>query len=306
MTATPEYLLLSLGQAHLLSKEPPTFEFDTGGNNLKASYMCRGWLDNANLVYQLSSYANLSKYKEAADKDCRDYDEYLAAEEAYEGHPGECFYEEQLKAMIPYSNNVSPSQFQRKFEEYTCFFENAKAEIIYYQSTSEYANVCPVYFKSIEQLCAEIRKTPEKEKWLIFVSSKKRGEEIKTSMQDAGIKSIMITAETKRHKVKRGRKQPEDYMVYQSIIKEEKSPVRVTISTAVLDNGVNLKDSCLKHIVILEMNPNPLYRCLEESGLSIQKNVSNCIFKKRMLERLRHISSEQSYSMSSLLWNLNL
>ena len=126
--------------------------------------------------------------------------------------------------------------------QYSDYIEQVSKEVIYYKANSEYGYVKPVYFKTLIQLCEQIEKTPEVEKWLIFVSSKKKGEDIKNYLQTKNIDSVMITAETKYHKKGLGGLVPKEYEVYNSIINECKSIVRVTLATAVLDNGVNLKD----------------------------------------------------------------
>lgn len=262
MTATPEYMLLSLGQIGLLSEKPPSFEFETSGIYHKLTYGCKGPLKNANLISQLSSLETLMKYKEATDNDRKKYDNYLVALEAYEKNPGIWSYEDQLRENFPYKNIVARDQFYRKFCTYQDYLSSAKSELIYYGSTSKYTSGRPIYFKNLDQLIQRISDTPEHEKWLIFASSKRKCEEIKTRLSAKYISSVVITAETKLHKIAQAEQQPEDYEVYQNIIQNEYSPARVTISTAVLDNGVNLKDLQLKHIVILEMNPTTFVQML--------------------------------------------
>ncbi len=80
------------------------------------------------------------------------------------------------------------------------------------------------------------------DKWMIFVSNKSDGntlkESIKKEIPDIGVE--FITAESKESKI------------YKEIIKKEKFPdnLRVLITTAVIDNGVNIKDDNVKNIVI--------------------------------------------------------
>lgn len=72
--------------------------------------------------------------------------------------------------------------------------------------------------------------------------------------KDKDVSVVIITAKTKQQKTAKKGEQSVEYEAYQSIIQNEYSPARITISTAVLDNGVNLKDRRLKHIAIFEMN----------------------------------------------------
>ncbi len=147
-----------------------------------------------------------------------------------------------IGCVAGYKDSIPKNVFQEKFQKYSDYIEQVSKEVIYYKANSEYGYVKPVYFKTLIQLCEQIEKTPEVEKWLIFVSSKKKGEDIKNYLQTKNIDSVMITAETKYHKKGLGGLVPKEYEVYNSIINECKSIVRVTLATAVLDNGVNLKD----------------------------------------------------------------
>lgn len=257
MSATPEYLLLSLGQVRLINEKPPSFEFDTGGIYHKLTYNCKGKLKDANLIFQLSALKNLMKYKEATDKSRHNYDGYLDALDKYNANPDEWANAENLNYYMQYRNNISADTFQKKFRSYQDYFKSAEAKIISYHSACNPTSVRPVYFKNLNQLIQHICKTPKQEKWLIFVSSIKKGREIEASLldKDKNVLVVTITAKTKQQKAAKNRKQSDDYEAYQSIIQNEYSPARVTISTAVLDNGVNLKDPFLRHIVIFEMNP---------------------------------------------------
>ena len=147
-----------------------------------------------------------------------------------------------IGCVAGYKDSIPKNVFQEKFQKYSDYIEQVSKEVIYYKANSEYGYVKPVYFKTLIQLCEQIEKTPEVEKWLMFVSSKKKGEDIKNYLQTKNIDSVMITAETKYHKKGLGGLVPKEYEVYNSIINECKSIVRVTLATAVLDNGVNLKD----------------------------------------------------------------
>ena len=147
-----------------------------------------------------------------------------------------------IGCVAGYKDSIPKNVCQEKFQKYSDYIEQVSKEVIYYKANSEYGYVKPVYFKTLIQLCEQIEKTPEVEKWLIFVSSKKKGEDIKNYLQTKNIDSVMITAETKYHKKGLGGLVPKEYEVYNSIINECKSIVRVTLATAVLDNGVNLKD----------------------------------------------------------------
>ena len=104
------------------------------------------------------------------------------------------------------------------------------------------SEIC-VYDK-LEQLVEEIKSNP-KERWLVFVSSKSDGQTFSELCSNEDISNIFLTRESKDSKGN-----SKEYEIYKQIIEEEKFSVRVLISTSVLDNGVNLKDSSIKHVVI--------------------------------------------------------
>ena len=99
-----------------------------------------------------------------------------------------------IGCVAGYKDSIPKNVFQEKFQKYSDYIEQVSKEVIYYKANSEYGYVKPVYFKTLIQLCEQIEKTPEVEKWLIFVSSKKKGEDIKNYLQTKNIDSVMITS----------------------------------------------------------------------------------------------------------------
>ncbi|MDY3874309.1 MAG: DEAD/DEAH box helicase family protein [Megamonas funiformis] len=77
-------------------------------------------------------------------------------------------------------------------------------------------------------------------KWLIFVKSKRDGEYLQEKLSQKNISVEFISSESKNS----------TNTAYQQIIKECKFDTDVLISTAVIDNGVNLFDINIKNIVI--------------------------------------------------------
>ena len=256
MTATPEYLLLALGKFRFFKKEPP----------LSVRNACA--FGYSHLLSQMLSVTNLLKYKESDNKTCREYDALVTEKNFYESYPDEGVFDDLLRDVHKRLNRViSPDKFQKIFEKCTDYIWQVRDQVAYYEITREYKYVNPIYFKKLIQLCEKVERTSEQEKWIIFVSSKAKGEKLKAYFEEKKIECVLITAETKSHKSSLTHKPPKDYEVYQSIINKEKSPVRVTITTAVLDNGVNLKDSQLKHVAVLEMNPTTFLQMLGRKRL---------------------------------------
>lgn len=109
---------------------------------------------------------------------------------------------------------------------------------IYYYFERNYDYIEKIYvYKEMEQLVSRI-KEDDKSKWLIFVSSRSKGGSLRENLQKSGIKVSFLTSESKEMKT------------YKDIVEKEKFEEQVLISTAVLDNGINIKDSQLKNVVI--------------------------------------------------------
>ena len=106
----------------------------------------------------------------------------------------------------------------------------------YFERNFDYVKEIHAY-DELEQLIEKIVSNP-KERWLVFVSSKNAGRKFSEFCSEANIENVFLTRDSKEHEV------------YRQIVEEEKFPVQVLISTSVLDNGVNLKDSSIKHVVI--------------------------------------------------------
>lgn len=160
--------------------------------------------------------------------------------------------------------------FNRYMEWYERFFDAAKRSCLHYPSekpdaqpdstfASSARSVHPVYYDTYTELIRAIDRTPEDEKWLIFVESKQAGETLRDMLcqdkdrqcqdndgQCQGGKNAVtfISTENRRSRFTCAGK------AFQEIAKRQRFPCRILIATKVLDNGVSLHDPRLKHIAI--------------------------------------------------------
>lgn len=159
--------------------------------------------------------------------------------------------------------------FNCYMEWYERFFDAAKRSCLHYpsgkrdaQPDSTFASsrpVHPVYYDTYTELIRAIDRTPEDEKWLIFVESKQAGETLRDMLhqgkdrqcqdndgQCQGGKNAVtfISTENRRSQFTCAGK------AFQEIAKKQRFPCRILIATKVLDNGVSLHDPRLKHIAI--------------------------------------------------------
>lgn len=273
ITATPEYLMLSLASSKILDQEVPQFSFYNyigdccdacprkpnyicprkerrqctfyPGNNY---YACNTRLSDAPIIQRFSSPGNLLKYKELPDI------QYFAA----------CGINQDniLSEIKEYFQNI----YDRKYKD--GFFPRIKKECRYYDMERDYTYIDPVYFLKLGELCNQVINTPNKEKWLIFVPNRKIGEDIRDNLEQLSkecgtvVDTVLISSQSKNDSFKGLPYHTKTWVAYQSVINNSQLPNRVTISTAVLDNGINIQDQALKHIAILEMNQTSFLQML--------------------------------------------
>lgn len=108
-----------------------------------------------------------------------------------------------------------------------------------YDTGRDYSYLKPYYFDNINTILELIEQDISDDKWLIFVSSKKDGENMKNYLVKQNITSEFLYSGKKISNEELG------------IMNESKFKCKVLISTSVLDNGVNIKDEQVKHLVIM-------------------------------------------------------
>ena len=91
--------------------------------------------------------------------------------------------------------------------------------------------------KGIDQIAMIDEILKNKNKWLIFVANKKHGDELKKQIEGKA-KVVFLTSESK------------STVAYNELIKNEFLDKDVIIATAVIDNGINIKDAEINNIAI--------------------------------------------------------
>lgn len=126
------------------------------------------------------------------------------------------------------------------YHPYQNIFNNFYSEDIrYYFNLYRETHYYPFIFQKDDEILQKISKTPDQEKWLIFVSSKKQGESLEKNIKAKTHKSVIFLNASK--------KKTDDWnrIIDNSFYEED-----ILISTKVLDNGVNIIDPSIKHIVL--------------------------------------------------------
>lgn len=253
MTATLPYLLLYLKS--ILSFTSPAL----------ADYMCNAFPDQvtpfqrnyytySDIPYLLNpvspphkngcgyewscffnSVKRLLEYKEMPDFACWQYTHYK-----------ESCTTMYARLSLQYNYNNDHSYFYNRYHHFLDRFTELKKQLLYYQVEADNSHIIPVYFTEDDELLHAVKLSAPEEKWLIFVESQKCGNSLKEKLHTAGYPdTVFITSKTKNE----DRDSPAR-AVYTSIVKHERFSCKVLITTKVLDNGINLCDPALKHIVV--------------------------------------------------------
>ncbi|WP_026561110.1 DEAD/DEAH box helicase family protein [Bacillus sp. J37] len=153
-----------------------------------------------------------------------------------------------------------------------------------YSTGIDYSYVDVKYFKNIDVITNLIKNDTSDDKWLIFVSDIEKQANI----------LMKELSENKCSVIKSGTQSDE----LNSIIKDSKFNKKVLICTKAMDNGINIDDSMLRHIVIMTWDQISFIQMLgrkrvdidnaEEINLYIPKR-----FKKSFLSKLHNHNNKK-------------
>lgn len=108
---------------------------------------------------------------------------------------------------------------------------------------TDYSYIKPYKYKEMKDICYQVSQTSANEKWLVFVESIRDGEELKARLESICTDSVyFLSADNKND--------DENAEIYNKLIRECRFDCRVLIATTVIYNGINVKDSAVKHIVV--------------------------------------------------------
>lgn len=109
---------------------------------------------------------------------------------------------------------------------------------------TDYSYINPYKYKNLDDICTRISETDPNDKWLIFVNSLQHGMELLSNLRNiCGDKEVQFL-------YSKNKKDDENEKLYRELVCHNRFGCRVLIATTVIYNGVNIKDSLVKHIVI--------------------------------------------------------
>lgn len=146
----------------------------------------------------------------------------------------------QNRLLLPY-DPIAPftPQRQKTFSQsYADFSRQSKRFLIrIYDLPRDYGYLSGLHRISVESLPEEIVKGNGR--WLVFVANIKDGQTLCTNLKGKNINAVFLNRESKGS------------AAFSELVKSEALDARVIIATAVIDNGVNLKDERITDVAIL-------------------------------------------------------
>lgn len=117
-----------------------------------------------------------------------------------------------------------------------------------YKMNQDYSYVKCHVLEAYSEIFEKIKK--DREKWLIFVDNINRGNELCKELKNNMDLGDGLSADQIVFLKADYRSNDQEFMEYERITKEQRQKARILISTAVMDNGVSLKDLELRNIVL--------------------------------------------------------
>lgn len=144
---------------------------------------------------------------------------------------------------------------------------------------SPYRNI--FFFENKETIIDQVISDKSKEKWIIFVSSKKVGREIEEELTKAEIDALYIDRES------RSSADIEERLKWEYLMEEGKlGSYRVLITTSVLDNGFSIKDKEVGKIVLFTDEKTEFLQELGRVRLEAKQKVKLYLTKMNAKGRL--------------------
>lgn len=142
-------------------------------------------------------------------------------------------YSEILRNKFPNANRIYMSATMKEMKKVINNNNEYYKKLHSYYGGNDYSYLDTNYFKKMEDILILIKNDTSTDKWLIFVTNIKHGDSYFSELKTAGIDVAFAHANTK-----------EDYII------DEKFKQKVLILTKAFDNGINIHDDLVKHVVV--------------------------------------------------------
>lgn len=163
-----------------------------------------------------------------------------------------------------------------------------------YQFAHDFSQIIPHAFLDVEDIVALIKKTDSKDKTVVFVESRELGNAI---VQKCGFGN-MVTADSKY---------PQDfsYEIYTEIVQNEKFDGRLLVCTAVLENGINLKDTKIKNVVVFANDKTRFLQMLGRVRREPEQQINLYVQNEAMSDISYRIEALKAQSKAFSMYDAN-
>ena len=139
---------------------------------------------------------------------------------------------------------IQPYERAFKFITATCECASDLPNTHFFPQEADYSYLQPRYFNEFADLLDPITASIQEEKWLVFVDNELDGVDLMARLEERGCSAEYLSAQTRRTKGDTA------YREFVNIVERQRFDCQVLIATSVLDCGVSITDSQVKHIAI--------------------------------------------------------
>ena len=168
---------------------------------------------------------------------------------------------------------------------------------------NNFSQFVPLYFRSYSEIFEQIKVSSTDEKWLIFVDEERDGIALTAQLNQLTIDTVLLSRTTVG-KTKNGRD------TFEEITNTGHYSCRVLIATELLDCGVSVVDSAVKHVVISQSRKNTFLQMLGRRSTregDIVRLYLPCYSPKKIYGKMRQLDFKlQAIAHFALLNETNL
>ena len=197
----------------------------------------------------------------------------------------------QCREIDPYGTMVEKLQNAKASLEFECYPKIPIAD--------NFNQFSPHYFHDYAEIFEQIQTTPSGEKWMIFVDEERDGIDLAARLNQSGIHAVLLSRATYSKTKKRK-------SVMREIADTGHFSCRVLLATELLDCGVSITDSTVKHIVISHSRKNTFLQMLGRRRTQAEDNVHlylRCYSPKEINGRFRQYDAKMRMLVNFALLN---
>ena len=197
----------------------------------------------------------------------------------------------QCREIDPYGTTFEKLQNAKASLEFECYPKIPIAD--------NFNQFSPHYFHDYAEIFEQIQTTPSGEKWMIFVDEERDGIDLAARLNQSGIHAVLLSRATYSKTKKRK-------SVMREIADTGHFSCRVLLATELLDCGVSITDSTVKHIVISHSRKNTFLQMLGRRRTQAGDNVHlylRCYSPKEINGRLQQLDAKMHMLVNFALLN---